>query len=117
MPLKDGQSRRQGVGNERVVSHGSPEGGVLPPCEGIMWDDELHDIGLEAFTRRYDPYWDVPLVESLPKPVIELPEVAPKAEAQPGEIVQRDLFGNVVQTNLFGEVVWPSEGKRKRKRR
>lgn len=37
--------------------------------------DELHHLGLEAFTRQYDPYWDVPLVELLPKPVIELPAV------------------------------------------
>jgi hypothetical protein len=35
--------------------------------------DELKEIGLEAFTKRHDPYWDLPLNESLPKPVIELP--------------------------------------------
>ena len=35
--------------------------------------DELKRIGLDAFTKKYDPYWDVPLNESLPKPVIELP--------------------------------------------
>ena len=35
--------------------------------------DELKAIGLEAFTKKYDPYWDIPLVESLPKPVIDLP--------------------------------------------
>lgn len=35
--------------------------------------DELHNIGLEAFTRKYDPYWDIPLNKNLPKPVIELP--------------------------------------------
>ena len=39
--------------------------------------DELIEMGLEAFTRKYDPYWDVPLVESLPKPVIELPNLTP----------------------------------------
>jgi hypothetical protein len=33
----------------------------------------LKEIGLEAFTRKYDPYWDIPLNESLPEPVIELP--------------------------------------------
>jgi hypothetical protein len=37
--------------------------------------DELNEIGLEAFTRKYDPYWDVPVVETLPQPVIELPEI------------------------------------------
>lgn len=35
--------------------------------------DELKQIGLDAFTKRYDPYWDIPLNESLPKPVIDLP--------------------------------------------
>jgi len=35
--------------------------------------DELQAIGLEAFARKHDPYWDIPLNESLPKPVIDLP--------------------------------------------
>jgi len=34
--------------------------------------DELKSIGLEAFTQKHDPYWDIPLNEALPKPVIEL---------------------------------------------
>lgn len=40
--------------------------------------DELTAIGLDAFTKRWDPYWDVPLNESLPEAVIEfeLPVVA-----------------------------------------
>lgn len=35
--------------------------------------DELNAIGLEAFTKKHDPYWDIPLVTTLPKPVIDLP--------------------------------------------
>ena len=35
--------------------------------------DELKATGLEAFTRKYDPYWDIPLNENLPQPVIDLP--------------------------------------------
>lgn len=35
--------------------------------------DELLSIGLESFTQKYDPYYDIPLNESLPKPVIDLP--------------------------------------------
>ena len=35
--------------------------------------DELKAIGLEAFTRTHDPYWDIPLNENLPQPVIDLP--------------------------------------------
>jgi hypothetical protein len=43
--------------------------------------DEFAAIGAAAFTRKYDPYWDIPLVESLPKPVIELPGF----EAEPAQ--------------------------------
>ena len=35
--------------------------------------DELQNIGLKAFTQKYDPYWEIPLNENLPKTVIELP--------------------------------------------
>ena len=35
--------------------------------------DELKDLGLEKFTRKHDPYWDIPLNENLPQPVIDLP--------------------------------------------
>ena len=35
--------------------------------------EELQQIGLEAFIKKYDPYWDIPLNENLPQPVIELP--------------------------------------------
>lgn len=37
--------------------------------------DELKSIGLDAFTKKHDPYWDIPLNENLPKPVIELPGI------------------------------------------
>ena len=45
------------------------------PHAGICLEkfDELKKIGLGAFTKKYDPYWDVPLNENLPKPVIEIP--------------------------------------------
>jgi hypothetical protein len=44
--------------------------------------DELKTIGLDAFTKKYDPYWDIPLNEALPTPVIELPirETEPVSE-------------------------------------
>lgn len=44
--------------------------------------DELKRIGLDAFTQKYDPYWDIPLNESLPKPVIELPIPAETNESR-----------------------------------
>ena len=35
--------------------------------------DEIQADGLQAFTKKYDPYWAIPLNESLPQPVIDLP--------------------------------------------
>jgi hypothetical protein len=35
--------------------------------------DELNAIGAGAFCKKHDPYWDIPLNENLPKPVIDLP--------------------------------------------
>jgi hypothetical protein len=34
--------------------------------------DELREIGFEEYAHKYDPYWDIPLNQSLPKPVIDL---------------------------------------------
>ena len=47
--------------------------------------DELYEVGIEAFTKKYDPYWDIPLNENLPKPVLDL-----KIPGQTG-IVQASL--------------------------
>src|SRR5262249_16195939 len=44
--------------------------------------DELKQLGLEAFTRKHDPYHDVPLNENLPQPVIELPPLPPDAKGE-----------------------------------
>ena len=60
---------------------------------------KIKEIGLEAFTKKYDPYWDIPLNENLPKPVIELS--LPKAESG--------------QINLFGEVETPRKGRRRKR--
>lgn len=85
--------------------------------------DELTAVGLEAFTRKYDPYWDVPLVESLPKPVIDLtpalagtPSPARQERGTGGE-VPTDLFGNPLPTDLFGEVVTSTKGRKRGKRK
>lgn len=65
-----GLNREQYVHVLSTFSHKSyPQAPIL--C--LARFDELHEIGLEAFTRTWDPYWDIPLNESLPKPVIELP--------------------------------------------
>jgi len=39
--------------------------------------DELNEIGLDEFVKKHDPYWDIPLVTALPKPVIDLPGAEP----------------------------------------
>jgi hypothetical protein len=52
--------------------------------------DELKAIGLEAFGRKHDPYWDIPLNENLPEPVIELP--IPEAKGVSGAPAQAGLF-------------------------
>lgn len=81
--------------------------------------DELHAIGLEAFTRQYDPYHDIPLVETLPKPVIDLKLPSPPHPEGEGtgvrDDVPRDLFGEPLPTNLFGEVIDPSVKRKKRR--
>jgi hypothetical protein len=35
--------------------------------------DDLAKRGLAAFCKKHDPYWDIPLVTTLPKPVLDLP--------------------------------------------
>jgi hypothetical protein len=82
--------------------------------------DELAAIGLDAFTRKYDPYWDVPLVETLPKPVIELPTLTQdtgegRVAEERGKYAVKDLFGDTVPTNLFGEVVEKKKGRGRKK--
>jgi hypothetical protein len=50
--------------------------------------DELKKIGLDAFTRKHDPYHDIPLNENLPQPVIDLPvpaEVGQERIDAPGQ--------------------------------
>lgn len=68
--------------------------------------DELKEIGLDAFTKKYDPYWNVPLNENLPQPVIDLP-------VQPEKPVVRE------QAALFGDDVLASSatGRRRGKAR
>ncbi|MFO0137648.1 MAG: hypothetical protein ACK535_06450, partial [Cyanobacteriota bacterium] len=34
--------------------------------------DEIHESGIDFFAKKYDPYWDIPLNDNLPQPVIDL---------------------------------------------
>ena len=45
---------------------------------------ELQSLGLEAFARKHDPYWNIPLNENLPQPVINLAiPASPPSEPSP----------------------------------
>jgi hypothetical protein len=70
--------------------------------------DELKAIGLDAFTRKHDPYWDIPLNESLPKPVIELPAISDRGPTAGG----RGAEGSSVE-----EAQGPEPGARKKGRK
>ncbi len=52
----------------------------------LAWFDELKLIGIEAFTRKHDPYWDIPLNENLPQPVIELPAIHKEENTSPSQL-------------------------------
>lgn len=43
------------------------------PRQCLAAFDELQQSGVECFTKKHDPYWDIPLNENLPQPVIDLP--------------------------------------------
>ena len=79
-----------------VLSTFSHKSYLQAPALCLAKFDELKRICVDAFTKKYDPYWDIPLNESLPKPVIELPT--------PAE-----------QRGLFDGADGHSEGKRRRK--
>jgi len=72
--------------------------------------DELKTIGLEAFTKKYDPYWDIPLNENLPKPVVDIP-MGEAAEDKDHPELSLDLES----PDVMGQ--GPSRTKRKGRRR
>lgn len=57
---------------EHVLAGFSHKSYPAAPVRCLAAYDALKRDGLEAFVRANDPYWDVPQVETLPKPVIEL---------------------------------------------
>jgi len=58
---------------EHVLSTFSHKSYPKAPDLCLARFEELKAIGLEAFSKKYDPYWDIPLNEALPEPVIDLP--------------------------------------------
>lgn len=68
---------------EHVLGSFSHKSYPAAPQRCLEAFDELTAIGLDAFVQRHDPYHDIPLVETLPQPVIDLPE--PSAAAAPAK--------------------------------
>lgn len=58
-----------------VLSTFSHKSYAQAPALCLARFDGLMKTGLDAFTKKWDPFWDIPLNESLPEPVIELPVV------------------------------------------
>ncbi|HNU00922.1 MAG TPA: N-6 DNA methylase [Acidobacteriota bacterium] len=50
--------------------------------------DELKAIGHSAFIQKYDPYWDIPLNENLPHPVLDYPCLSPHRVSEPQKLFQ-----------------------------
>ncbi len=65
-----GLSREQ---NTHVLSTFSHKSYTKAPSLCLDKIAELRQLGLDAFTKKHDPYCDLPLNENLPQPVIELP--------------------------------------------
>jgi hypothetical protein len=71
---KYGLSRTQ---YEHVLGAFSHKSYSLAATACLTKFDELMDIGIEAYVRKYDPYCDIPLNENLPEPVINIPISVP----------------------------------------
>ena len=57
---------------EHVLSGFSHRTNPQAPLACLEAFDQLEQIGLTAFRRIHDPYWDIPLNENLPQPVLDL---------------------------------------------
>lgn len=64
-----GLSREQ---YERLLSTFSHSSYPRAPSLCLEAFDELHEIGIQAYAKKHDPYWDIPLNNTLPQPVIDL---------------------------------------------
>jgi len=58
---------------QHILSSFSHKSSPEAPERCLAAFDELKDVGCEAFIQKSDPYWDIRLNESLPRPVIDLP--------------------------------------------
>lgn len=77
--------------------------------------DELKQLGLDPFTRKYDPYWDIPLNENLPQPVIDLPLPA-KADAPPPSGTPDESLALAAEAEGTYRLTGAPKAKRKRRK-
>ena len=82
--------------------------------------DELKSLGLAAFTKKHDQYWNIPFNENLPQPVIDLPMPAAATDEAPrhraGELFDfQTTVAPPGSSNLFTEqvVMLPKRSRRK----
>jgi hypothetical protein len=71
---------------EHVLSTFSHKSYPKAPQLCLAKFDESKKLGLEAFTRKHDPYHDIPLDENLPQPVIDLPIPEETRESEQGKL-------------------------------
>jgi hypothetical protein len=74
---------------EHVLSSFSHTSYPQAPALCLAAYDELAAVGVDAFLRRHDPYHDVPLNESLPRPAIDLPGAAGAGGGAGRRLVER----------------------------
>ncbi|CDH44782.1 Eco57I restriction-modification methylase domain-containing protein [Candidatus Contendibacter odensensis] len=82
------------------------------PARCLNAFDELQQNGLTAFTRQRDPYWDIPLNEALPQPVINLPLPTDEEAPTEGPFFDRKGQGALLQPDfgpLFENAARPEE--------
>lgn len=99
-----------------ILSSFSHKSYPAAPSICLSMFDELKHIGLESFTQKYDPYWDIPLNENLPQPVMSLPDLNARASLEAAEgpgTYQISLFGEEHEAETKGI----SNNKRRRKSR
>jgi hypothetical protein len=90
------------------------------PRQCLAAFDELQSIGLEAFTKKHDPHWDIALNGNLPQPLIDLPIPGAKTGELPrphtGELLDLETSAaSPGSAKLFADQPTPRTPKKRRK--
>ncbi len=93
---------------EHILSSFSHKSYPEAPTLCLAAFDELKQLGLEPFCKKHDPYWDIPLVETLPEPVIDLPLGDP-TDAAGAPKSKRTTKPSTAQTEMFFGQADPTE--------